>query len=114
MMQRGEREGHFKFLSKEETGAVLSRPHYFCSSTVSWKDSGKRKVRHVSNPSAINKLAGRSLNMLQKVPANTANNPLWPIQNFFLQICIFSRYFVGISKGQNQGKSPTFPVGDLL
>ena len=84
MMQRGEREGHFRFLSEKEAGVVLSRPHYFCSSTVSWKDTEKRKVRHVSNPSAINKLAGRSLNMLQKVPANTANNPLWPLQNFFL------------------------------
>merc|ERR1711888_123193 len=84
MMQRGEREGHFKFLTEKEASIILGQSHYFCSSTVSWKDSGKRKVRHVSNPSAINKLAGRSLNMLQKVPANTSNNSLWPLQNFFL------------------------------
>ena len=84
MMSRGEKEGHFKFLNEQETKDVLSQPHYFCSSTVSWKDTAKRKVRHVSNPSSVSKSSSRSLNMLQKVPSNITNNPLWPLQNFTL------------------------------
>ena len=84
MMKRGKNENHFKFLDEEETREILKGPHYFCLSTVSWKDTAKRKVRHVSNPSSVSKASSRSLNMLQKVPSNITNSPLWPLQMFTL------------------------------
>ena len=65
MMTRGKKEGHFHFLNEQETRDILNGPHYFCSSTVSWKDTEKRKVRHVSNPSSVSKASSRSLKMMQ-------------------------------------------------
>ena len=43
-----------------------------------------RKIRHISNPSAIGKDSGRSLNIVQKAPGNLMNNSLWPLQAFVL------------------------------
>ena len=84
MMDRGREEGHFYFCNQREAEVILGAPHYFCASTVSWKDTEKRKIRHVSNPSSISKECSRSLNMLQRIPSNVGNNPLWPLQNFVL------------------------------
>ena len=84
MMRRGKNENHFRFLNKEEARDILDGPHYFCSSTVSFKDTAKRKVRHVSNQSAISKASASSLNMVQKVHSKVNNNPLWPLQLFTL------------------------------
>ena len=68
MMKRGESDGHFKILSKQETKTVLAGPHCFSYQTTAFKESSQStKVRHVSNLSNIGTQSGSSLNMEQKV-----------------------------------------------
>ena len=67
MVEQGKSDHHFRFLSEEEAAQVLQQPHNFVSQTVAWKDaSHSTEIRHVSNPSSINKDLGSSLNIAQK------------------------------------------------
>ena len=85
LVARGVREGHFRLLDKGEAEQVLNKPHYLCSQSVCYKEnSNHTKIRHISNPSAIGKHSGQSLNLVQKVPGNLMNNALWPLQLFIL------------------------------
>ena len=68
MIERGKSDRHFRFLSDDEAKQVLNKPHNFLHQTVAWKQaSHSTKVRHVSNPSSINKDIGSSLYITQKI-----------------------------------------------
>ena len=80
MMVRGEKDNHFKILSKQEAETILAGPHCFSYQTTAFKDSSQStKVRHISNPSNIGAQSGSSLNMEQKVSGNLANPPEWAL-----------------------------------
>ena len=91
MVERGKSEDHFRYLTQEETQQVLKGPHNFVSQTVAYKEaSHSTKIRHVSNPSCLNKELGSSLNISQKNPGNIGNNADWPLNAFLMYSAAYS------------------------
>ena len=86
MMIRGEKDNHFRILTKKEAETTLAGPPCFSYQTTAFRDSSQStKVRHISNPSNVGAHSGSSLNMEQKVSGNLSNPPE-------LSLCAFTMY----------------------
>ena len=85
MVKHGKDDHHFRFLTKQEAEQLLKQPYNFVSQTASWKEASlTTKIRHVSNPSCLNKQVGSSHNIVQRNPGNISNNFDWPMFAFML------------------------------